>query len=162
MKTERTSIKNRHGLKLVIQVDTPDNPKNLVFIESGQGGTIDQIHITAFAEAFLVNNFRTVRFDPTNSVGESGGNVTDVTYDILPEASKLTIPIINIVGEKDQPCPIKHQNIFMDAIASNNKKLIEISAAEHSYRNAQTQQYGKEVQEAKEALSTWLRDNQTK
>ena len=32
MKTERFEIKNRYGLKLVIQVDTPENPKNLVFI----------------------------------------------------------------------------------------------------------------------------------
>jgi pimeloyl-ACP methyl ester carboxylesterase len=263
MKTERFEIKNRHGLKLVIQVDTPDNPKNLVFIEPGQGGTIDQKHITAFAEAFLENDFITVRFDPTNSVGGSGGSITDVNYDnyvedledvigwartqdwfkqpyalcghsmgaqmtawyaeqhpeqvsllapmapvinyelymttldpeykkqwqeqgyvdqasrskpglvkrigwgvneslkkydILSAANKLTMPVINIVGDNDQPCPIKHQHIFMDAIASTNKKLIIIPDAEHSYRNAGTNEYGPELGEVKRALSSWLHD----
>lgn len=80
MKTERVSIKNRHGLKLVIQVDAPENPENLVFIACGQGGFIEQKHISAFAEAFLENNFRVVRFDPTHSIGESEGDIMDVTY----------------------------------------------------------------------------------
>jgi len=261
MKTGRFEIKNRHGLKLVIQVDTPDNPKNLVFIEPGQGGTIDQRHITAFAEAFLENDFRTVRFDPTNSVGESGGNITNVTYDnyledlediinwarsqewfhqpfalcghsmgaqmtawyteqhpdeisllapmapvinyelymttldpdylkqwqdqgyvdqasrskpglvkrigwgvneslkkydIVPKAATLRMPVINITGERDQPCPIENQMKLFDLIPSQNKKFVKIPGAEHSLRNAQTQEYGEEVQEAKAALSSWL------
>ncbi len=259
---KRTEIKNRHGLKLVIQVDTPDNPKNLVFIEPGQSGTIDQKHITAFAEAFLKNSFRVVRFDPTKSVGESGGELINVTYDnyvqdledvinwartqawfqqpfalcghsmgaqavawyaehhpsevlllapmapvvnydlymttldpeekrqwqekgyqesrsksrpgvikrvgwrsneslkkydIVPQASKLTTPVINIVGEKDQPCPVEHQQIFMDAVASPNKKLVTIAGAQHSYRNAKSDEYSNELQEVEQALSAWLR-----
>lgn len=80
MKTERIAIKNRHELKLVIQVDTPDNPNNLVFIEPGQGGFIEQEHIEAFAQAFLENSFRAVRFDPSHSVGESEGAIQDVAY----------------------------------------------------------------------------------
>jgi len=79
MNTERFKIKNRHGLKLVIQVDTLDNHKYLVFIAHGQGGFIEQRHIQAFADAFLENNFRVVRFDATNSIGESGGKMEDVT-----------------------------------------------------------------------------------
>lgn len=77
---ERHAIKNRHGLKLVIQVDAPDNPKNLAFIAHGQGGFIEQKHIQAFADAFLENNFRVVRFDATHSIGESEGDIMDVTY----------------------------------------------------------------------------------
>ena len=80
MKTERFEIKNRHGLKLVVQVDTPENPKKLVFIAHGQGGYIAQKHIQAFANAFLENNFRVVRFDATHSIGESEGDIFDVTY----------------------------------------------------------------------------------
>lgn len=76
---ERFEIKNRHGLKLVIQVDTPENPKQLAFIAHGQGGFMDQLHIKAFAEVFLENGFRVVRFDATNSIGESGGQMIDVT-----------------------------------------------------------------------------------
>jgi alpha-beta hydrolase superfamily lysophospholipase len=263
MKTERFEIKNRQGLKLVIQVDTPDYPKNLVFIEPGQSGTIDQVHITAFAEAFLENGFTAVRFDPTNSLGESGGDLINVTYDnyvedledvidwartqdwfqqpyavcghsmgaqaaawiaeqrpeeillvapmapvvnyelylptidpeerkqwqkkgyqeafskskpgvvkkvgwgvveslkkydIVQNADKLTMPVINIVGDKDQPCPLKHQQVFMDAVASNNKKLVVIPGAQHSYRNSDSDEYGTEVGEVKTALSSWLHD----
>lgn len=261
MKTERSEIKNQRGLKLVIQLDTPDNPKNLVFIEPGQSGTIDQVHIAAFAEAFLENGFRTVRFDPTNSLGESGGNLINVTYDnyvedfedvinwareqdwfqqpyavcghsmgaqaaawiaeqhpeeillaapmapvvnyelyettldpdekkqwqekgyqestskskpgvpkkvgwgvveslkkydIVANAHKLTMPVINAVGDKDLPCPLKHQQVFMDAVASPNKKLVVIPGAQHSYRNAESDEYGNEVHEMKQALSSWL------
>ncbi len=263
MKTKRFEIKNRHGLKLVIQVDIPENPLYVAIIEPGQGGTIEQKHITAFAEAFLENQFVVVRFDPTNSVGGSGGNITDVTYDsyledledvidwtraqpwfkqpfalcghsmgaqatawyaelhpeevsllapmapvvnyeiymptldpdyrtqwqkngyveipsrskpgvikrvgwgvneslkrynILPKAGNLTMPVINIVGEKDQPCPPAHQRIFMDVITSQNKKLVIIPAAEHSYRNAETYEYGSELEQVKEALSSWLQE----
>ena len=263
MNTERFEIKNRHGLKLVIQVDTPDNPKNLVFIEPGQSGTMEQKHIEAFAEAFLENSFRTVRFDPTNSVGESGGDLIDVTYDsyvqdledvvnwartqdwfqqpfalcghsmgaqavawyaeqhpdevslsapmapvvnydlymttlgpeekkqwqekgyqesasksrpgivvkkvgwgvneslkdydIMPMAGNLTMPVRNIVGDKDKPCPVEHQQIFMDAVPSKDKKLVTIAGAQHSYRNAESDEYGGELNQVKEALSSWLR-----
>jgi pimeloyl-ACP methyl ester carboxylesterase len=80
MTTEKFTIKNRHGLKLVIQVDTPDNSTNLVFIAHGQGGHKEQKHIEAFAQAFLENNFRAVRFDATHSIGESEGDIMDVTY----------------------------------------------------------------------------------
>jgi pimeloyl-ACP methyl ester carboxylesterase len=81
MKTEKTTIKNRRGFKLVIQVDLPDNPTNSVFIAHGQRGFKEQKHIQAFADAFLENNFRVVRFDATHSLGESEGEVIDVTYD---------------------------------------------------------------------------------
>lgn len=81
METERVVIKNRAGLKLVIQVDTPDNAKELVFIAHGQGGFMFQDHITAFAETFLENGFRVVRFDATHALGDSEGDMVDVTYD---------------------------------------------------------------------------------
>lgn len=262
MDAQKFSVKNRHGLKLVIQVDSPDNPESLVFIEPGQGGTIDQVHITAFADAFLANGYRTIRFDPTHSVGESEGDIFDVTYDnyvedledviswartqkwfkqpfalcghsmgaqavtwyaehnpsgvmllapmapvvnyelltktmdedfknrwqnrghieipsrskpgivkkigwgvneslkkfdIVLKAGDLKMPVINIVGEKDHPCQVEHQQIFMDTVGSKNKRLVTIPGAEHSYRNVKSNDYGKEIEEAKKALSIWLR-----
>jgi alpha-beta hydrolase superfamily lysophospholipase len=264
MSTEKITIKNQHGLKLVIQVDTPDEPKNLVFIEPGQSGTIDQKHIIDFAEAFLENGFIAVRFDPTNSLGESGGELINVTYDnyledledvinwargqvwfqqpfalcghsmgaqavtwyaeqhpeeisilasmapvvnyglymetldpdykkrwqeqgyteeksyskphfikrvgwevneslkkydIVPRANKLTMPVVDIVGDQDQPCPPAHQELFMNTVTSQNKKLIIIPGAQHSYRNAASDTYGKELDETKTALSSWLKQN---
>ena len=262
MKTERFTIKNRHGLKLVIQVEAPEDPKNLVFIAHGQGGSMKQDHIRAFGQAFLENSYRVVFFDATNSLGESGGDLMDVTYDnyvadledvidwarkqewfqqpfalcgasmgaqstawyaehqpkevkllvpaaptvnfdlwvntmdseyrkqwqergykdefsrtlkimkrvgwgvaeslkkfdILPLAGKLTMPVLILVGEFDQPCPVKNQIKFYNLIPGP-KKLIKVANAEHSFRNHQTQEHGKELQEAKAALSSWLKEN---
>lgn len=266
MKTERFSIKNRHGLKLVIQVDAPDDPQDLVFIGHGRGGAMVQNHIQAFGQAFLENGFRVVYFDSTNSLGQSGGDLLNLTYDtyigdledvigwakqqpwfqtpfslcgqsmgaqavawyaehhpeeikylapiapvvnfelwsktmtleylekwqkdgfvaessrtfpgvigrtgwglvesqkkydLLPLADRLTMPVLFMVGEFDQPCPYENQKVLFDKIPSKNKKFVKIAGAEHSFRNAQTQEYGQEVQEAKQALSAWLRSLNT-
>jgi alpha-beta hydrolase superfamily lysophospholipase len=85
-----------------------------------------------------------------------GVNESLKNYDIVPQAGVLTMPLINIVGEKDQPCPVKHQQIFMDAVASPNKKLIIIPGAQHSYRKAGSDEYDQELQETKNTLNSWL------
>ena len=266
MKTERVAIKNRRGMKLVIQIDTPDNPTKLVFIEPGQGGFIEQKHITAFAQAFLENDFRVVRFDPTHSIGDSEGDIFDVTYtsyiedledvikwarsqpwfqqpyalcghsmggvstawyaekhpdeilclapistavnyelylptmdddflknwrergyyeipsnskqgvvkrigiqiledmkkyDLLTSADKLAMPVLLMAGENDRPTPYEHQQILFDKIPHQNKKIVKIVGAEHSFRNNQTNEYGKELQEAKSILNGWLKETIT-
>ncbi|HTE57576.1 MAG TPA: alpha/beta fold hydrolase [Verrucomicrobiae bacterium] len=76
---KRPEIKNRHGLKLVIRVDEPEHETGLAFVAHGQGGFMGQKHIQAFAEAFLENGYRVVRFDATNSTGESDGDMRNVT-----------------------------------------------------------------------------------
>lgn len=262
MKTERFEIKNRHGLKLVIKVDTPGNPKDLVFIAHGQGGSMAQVHIQAFGQAFFENNYRVVYFDATHALGESEGELIDVTYDnyiedledvinwartqdwfqqpfalcgqsmgaqstawyaehhpkeikllapiaptvnydlwsktmdpefikqwqergykeelsrtlgvmkkvgwgvaeslkkfdIVPGADKLTMPVFFMAGEFDQPCPAENQMKVYERIPERNKKFVKIAGAEHSFRNNETQEYGSEVQQAKEALSSWLKE----
>jgi pimeloyl-ACP methyl ester carboxylesterase len=263
MKTERFEIKNRQGLKLVIQVDIPDEPKELAFVCHGRGGFMYQKHIEAFTQSFLENDFRVVRFDATNNIGESGGDMLNLTYDsylgdledvigwakqqlwfqqpfslcgqsmgaqvvawysehypaqikylapiapvvnfelwsktmppgylekwqkdgfvaepsrskpgvvgktgwglvesqkrydLLPMADKLTMPVFFMAGEFDVPCPPKNQQILFDAIPSKNKKFVIIPGTEHSFRNAKAMEYGQELQEAKEALSSWLRE----
>ena len=77
---DKVTIKNRHGLKLVIGVDAPKDPKGLVFIAHGQGGSMAQVHIQAFGQAFFENDYRVVYFDATHSLGESEGDIIDVTY----------------------------------------------------------------------------------
>lgn len=264
MKTERFEIKNRHGLKLVIQVDTPDNPTNLAFIAHGQGGFIEQKHIEAFTQAFLENDYRVVRFDATNSIGESGGKIEDVTttnylkdledvitwarsqdwfkepfalcghsmggmstalyaenhpeqisllipasavinyelsastrdpnflknwqekgyddqpsfskpgvmkrvgwgymedlkkYNLLKNADKLTMPVLMMAGDKDNGTPIRHQKLLLDAIPSENKKLIEVKDADHNYRG--TDDYEASLDQIKAAISSWLKEINT-
>ncbi len=77
----KTSIVNRSGLTLTTYVDAPNQPNGLVFIAHGLGGFANQVHIEAFAQSFLANNYRVVRFDATHSLGESEGELADVTYD---------------------------------------------------------------------------------
>ena len=266
MSTEKIAIKNRHGLKLVIQVEAPANPKNLVFIAHGQGGFMGQVHIQAFADVYLANNFRVVRFDATHALGESEGDIIDVTYtsyiedledvinwartqpwfqqpfslcghsmgaqstawyaehhpaevaslatmapvvnydlyintldsqevqgwkakgyketvsrskpgvkkrigwgvneslkkfDIVPGAPNLIMPVLDVVGESDDGCPYEHQQIFMDAVASKDKKLVQIAGLEHSYRDNKTLQYDEKLNRVKNALNTWLKSLNT-
>lgn len=260
---EEHKITNRHGLKIHIQVDTPIDPCKLVFIAHGQKGSLEQTHIQAFADAYLENGFRVVRFDATHALGKSDGDVTDVTYDnyindledvinwsknqqwyqvpfslcghsmgaqsvawyaehhpevvktlasmapvvnyelyttTFPEgelskwkklgyqesmskskgimvkigwqvieslkkydllllANHLTMPLLIVVGDHDQPCPKAHQEILVQAINSPKATLEIIPGAEHSYRNAINEEYGSEVHLMKHTLSKWLHQN---
>jgi uncharacterized protein len=72
-------IKNRHGLKIVVIVEISNPQKGLVFISHGLSGDKDQRHIQTFAEAFKEERYSVVRFDTTNTFGESDGNYEDAT-----------------------------------------------------------------------------------
>jgi len=81
MNTKQT-ITNRAGLKIVMVIESQDDTADkLAFVAHGQKGSKDQPHIQAFARAFLDNGYIVVRFDATHSVGESEGDLFDVTYD---------------------------------------------------------------------------------
>ncbi len=262
MPAEKFLIRNRHGLKLVIEVNTPDDPKQIVFIAHGQNGFKEQAHIQAFADAFLENNYIVLRFDATNSLGESEGDTMDVTYtsyledledvidwaktqdwykepfvlcghsmgaqstvwyaeqnpekvlalaamaptinhqlyyptidpeerklwqeqgyiekesrskpgviarvgwgvvedlkkyDILKQANKLRMPILDIVGEKDWPCPPKHQRQFAKAVGGNNFKLVVLPELDHNYRKGGVASE-ESMRNVKSILSEWLND----
>lgn len=263
MSSEKIVIRNRNDLKLVILVDSTDNPEGLVFIAHGQGGFKEQIHIQAFADVFLDNNYRVIRFDATNALGESDGDMLNVTYDsyvqdledviawaktqewfvvpfalcghsmgaqstvwyaeqnpdevsllasmaptinfelhektmdphykeqwqekgyvempsrskpgmvkrvgwgvneslknydILKGADRLAMPVIDVVGDSDQPCPPSHQEVFIGKVSSEAKTLVIIRSADHSYRNNSTHQYGLELEEVKQALRDFIKD----
>lgn len=53
-------------------------------------------------------------------------------YDLLPEATKLTMPVFMAVGDKDESTPPKHQQILYDTLPSK-KELHIIAGAEHSF-----------------------------
>jgi len=76
---EKIFIKNRHGLKVVVQIEKPENPIGLTFMAHGLGGFKEQPHIRAFAQSFLDNNYTVVSFDTTNSFGESEGDLRQAT-----------------------------------------------------------------------------------
>lgn len=260
---QQVHITNQSGLKLHIQVDTPLEPKGLVFIAHGQKGSLQQVHIQAFTDVFLKNSFRVVRFDATHALGKSEGDVEKVTYDtyisdledvidwartqawfsvpfalcghsmgaqsttwyaehhpaevslllpmaptinydlwesahsneeiddwkrigyqdgvsrttgkmvrvgwqvneslkkfdILANAHTLTMPILNIVGEYDAPCPVKNQQVFMDAVHTRNKSLIILPGLEHSYRDATSNEYTDSLKQVTHNIDEWLQKN---
>src|SRR5260221_6400320 len=77
---DKVFIKNRKGQKIAVIVEQPNGQtKGLAFVMHGLGGFKEQPHIQVMAEAFLDNGYRVVRFDATNSFGESEGKYEDAT-----------------------------------------------------------------------------------
>jgi pimeloyl-ACP methyl ester carboxylesterase len=251
-------IKNRKKQKIAVIIDKPLNSKKqkgLAFVMHGLGGFKEQPHIQAFAEAFREQDYLVVRFDTTNSIGESDGKFEDATitnyyddledvinwakkqewyqqpfclaghslggistalyaenhpievkalapistvvsgnlsleahpkseldewkktgwqikpstskpgiikklkwshmenrvkYDLLPKASKLTMPVILIVGSEDTGTPIKHQKILFDKLPGK-KEIYVIKGAPHTFREK------KHVAEVKKIMSDWIK-----
>lgn len=72
-------IKNRKGQKIAVLIEEAENQKGLAFVMHGLGGFKEQPHIKTFADAFRENGYTVVRFDTTNTFGESEGNYEDAT-----------------------------------------------------------------------------------
>ncbi len=76
---EKLRIKNRKGQNIVVVVEKADKPKGLAIVMHGLSGNKEQPHIITFAEAFKEKNYTAVRFDTTNTFGESDGKYEDAT-----------------------------------------------------------------------------------
>lgn len=75
----KTIIKNRKGQNLSVILDNANTSRGLVFVMHGLGGFKEQTHIQAFADAYIENGFTVVRFDTTNTFGESDGSYENAT-----------------------------------------------------------------------------------
>ncbi len=60
-------------------INEAPNAKGIVFVMHGLGGFKEQDHIKMFAEAFVEKDITAIRFDTTNTFGESDGNYEDAT-----------------------------------------------------------------------------------
>jgi len=249
----KITIKNRKGQKIIALLDKVENAKGLVFVMHGLGGFKEQSHIETFAQAFKEKGYTAVRFDTTNTFGESDGNYENATttnyyedledvikwaksqnwyqepfvlaghslggicsalyaekypekvkalapistvvsgeltlktdredvknwektgwriseskskpgvikklpwshmgdrlkYDLLPEVDKLTMPVLLIVGEKDNSTPPEHQKILYDKLPGK-KEFHIIKGAEHTFREK------KHLDEIKNILLKWI------
>lgn len=76
---QKITIKNRKGQNIVVIVEIADNPKGLAFVMHGLSGNKEEPHIQVFAQAFNEKDFTVVRFDTTNTFGESDGKYEDAT-----------------------------------------------------------------------------------
>lgn len=69
-------FQNSRGQIMSVAVDQPKNGvRGVAIISNGLGGTKDAADILAFADGMMELGYVAVRFDPTNSVGESEGNL---------------------------------------------------------------------------------------
>jgi len=236
-------IKNRKGQNVVVIVEEIENQKGLAFVMHGLGGFKEQPHIQAMADVFREKGYTVVRFDTTNTFGESDGNYENATvtnyyedledvinwtkehswykepfclaghslggicialyaqnypdkvkalapistvvsgelscqspqyqeggqvslkewkktgwrvtesttspglmkklpwshmedrlkYDLLERVDKITMPVLMIVGEKDDSTPVEHQRILYDKLPGR-KELHIIKGAPHTFR----------------------------
>lgn len=76
---KKVTIKNRKNQKLVVLVEEAQHPKGLAIVMHGLSGNKEQPHIKTFAEAFREKNYTVIRFDTTNTFGESDGRYEDAT-----------------------------------------------------------------------------------
>ncbi|KKW32127.1 MAG: OsmC-like protein family protein [Candidatus Uhrbacteria bacterium GW2011_GWA2_53_10] len=77
---DKLFIKNRQGQRVAVIIDYPNGQqKGLAFVMHGLSGFKEQPHIQTFADAFLKQNYVVVRFDTTNTFGESDGQYEDAT-----------------------------------------------------------------------------------
>lgn len=72
-----------------------------------------------------------------------------VDHDLLPNASKVTIPILLIVGSEDKFCLPQTKALF-DALPEGNKEMKIIEGAPHSYSET------KDQEACKKYIKDWL------
>ncbi|MDP2720806.1 MAG: alpha/beta fold hydrolase [bacterium] len=250
---EKVKIKNRKGQNIAVLLEETQDSKGLAFVMHGLGGFKEQLHIATFAQAFKDKGFTVVRFDTTDTYGESDGNYEDATttnyyedledviewaksqpwyrkpfclaghslggistalyaekhpekikalapistvvsgklssktfskeelenwkktgwreqksesipglikrlkwahmedrmkYDLLPEAGKLTMPVLLIVGEEDEY--LYESQALLEAIPGNKKELHVIEGAPHTFREPE------HIKEVKDIFLKWI------
>lgn len=251
-------IKNRKDQKVAVIVEEANSQKGLVFVMHGLSGCKEEPHLQVFAEVFKENSYTVVRFDTTNTLGESDGKYEDATvtnyyedledvikwssnqgwyqepfilvghslggicvalfaenfpkqvkalapistvvsgelsidaykkfdpevfkkwkktgwkektsvsrlgvikrlkwshiedrlkYDLIPNADKLKMPILMIVGENDTSTPPEHQKILFEAL-SEPKELHIIKGAPHTFRSPE------HLAEIKQIFNNWIK-----
>lgn len=93
---DRIIIKNRYNLDIVILINKPEEVKGVAFLMHGFGSLKEHPVIRLAEKVFNDNNFITIKFDATKSIGESDGEMKDGTLtsyyedleDVLDWASK--------------------------------------------------------------------------
>lgn len=73
-------------------------------------------------------------------------------YDILPEVNKLTMPVLMIVGERDNSTPKEHQQILF-AKLPGKKEFHIIKNAPHTFRDPD------HLNEIKDIFNKWIKSN---
>lgn len=75
----KITIKNRKGQKIAVLLDEAEDAKGLAFVMHGLGGFKEQPHLEIIAKVFQERGYTSVRFDTTNTFGESDGDYENAT-----------------------------------------------------------------------------------
>jgi len=75
----KTFIQNRKNQKVSVLVEERPDTKGVVFVMHGLGSYKELAHLETYSSAFLESDYTVVRFDATNSFGESDGKFEDAT-----------------------------------------------------------------------------------
>lgn len=76
---QKLFIENRKKQKLAVIVEQSEQQRGLAIIMHGLGGFKEQDHLIAIADCFKEKGFTVIRFDTTNTLGESDGNYEQAT-----------------------------------------------------------------------------------
>lgn len=76
---QKINIKNRKGQTIVTLLEESAHSKGLAIVMHGLSGNKEQVHIVTFAETFKEKEYTVLRFDTTNTFGESDGTYEDAT-----------------------------------------------------------------------------------
>src|SRR3989338_7166679 len=71
-------------------------------------------------------------------------------YDLLPQANKLTMPVLLIVGENDTRTPLDHQKILYNVLPGQ-KELHIIKGSPHTFRDPA------HLEELKNLFNQWIK-----
>jgi alpha-beta hydrolase superfamily lysophospholipase len=71
-------------------------------------------------------------------------------YDVLPDAHKLTMPVLGIVGDQDTSTPLAHQQMLINKV-SGPKELHVIKGAKHGFYEPH------ELAQVKKIISQWVK-----
>ena len=93
---QKLTIKNRKNQNIIVVVEQAEKQKGLAFVMHGNASNKDLAQIKTFTQVFKENGYTAIRFDTTNSSGESDGKIEDATFtnyyedleDVISWASK--------------------------------------------------------------------------
>jgi pimeloyl-ACP methyl ester carboxylesterase len=72
-------IQAPNGQRIAVLVEHPKSLKGLAFVMHGLGGFKEQKHIETLAKVMQAHGYTTVRFDARNALGESDGDMMQVS-----------------------------------------------------------------------------------
>lgn len=73
------SFVNRHGLRIVVLVEENPHARGLAIVMHGLSANKEELQVLNTSQAFKEEGFTVVRFDTTNTFGESDGQYEDAT-----------------------------------------------------------------------------------